>query len=75
MKEPTDQELLDFLETRSDGTRWACHDSTTGRGYRLHAMPLKEAVELEAQGIPTFPSARQALKNAYWKWIGDPRGR
>lgn len=32
----SDKELLDFLESKSNGSDWVVRHSTTGRGYRLH---------------------------------------
>lgn len=50
--DPSDTELLDFLERQSrDGDRWLARWSTTGRGYRLHTSTRPEAV----------PTVREAL--------------
>jgi len=32
----TDKELLDWLDSKTDGSSWVARQSTTGRGFRLH---------------------------------------
>lgn len=52
LADPSDTELLDFLERRArPGERWIARESRTDRGYRLHVSTRREAV----------PTVREAL--------------
>lgn len=33
---PTDKELLDYLDSQSNGQGWIARQSTRGLGYRVH---------------------------------------
>lgn len=71
MQTPTDTERLDFIERQSQpGSRWACRQSTTGRGFRLH----NESYEFDAQGNPTHPTARDAI-DAHMDRMSQSRGQ
>lgn len=50
---PTDTEMLDWLETQSNGSYWIARQSTNGRGYRLHNT-----------SIPGSKTARDAIAKA-----------
>ena len=50
--DPSDTELLDFLERQSrEGDRWVARWSANDRGYRLHVSSRSDAV----------PTVREAL--------------
>lgn len=61
MKQPSDTELLNFLEEQGKGLGWVCRRSFYGRGHRLHNVTPQEAERFAGMGIKTSGTARAAI--------------
>lgn len=58
MKDFTDKEMMDWIESQTDGSCWVARQSGTGRGFRLHNLGPRDHHALAGK------TAREAIKNA-----------
>jgi len=63
---PTDTELLDFLESLVEGygDGVICRSSTSARGFRLHETSNAEVWALGIRGMKANPTVRGAIIDA-----------
>lgn len=71
---PTDKELLNFLQAKTtEGNRWVCRQSTTGRGVRIHEATRAEVSEYNLDAYPTVREAIAAAMGLVNKPLGAGR--